>query len=256
MKKFAGGVFSFVLMTGLVLFMAVMGLGMVATGSGERRLGEAPEVKLADLAAHAGKTVRFRATLVGEPAMAAAGGERLAFQAVTITHEESSEDDWETVTDYARTAPQVVVASDGEAAVGIVSAGVELAYVPELFEGKTGSGGAMPAGASALLPAGVFTELPDRGFTDVSVRGIRDGEQVTVHGMVEVVDGTPVLRAPEDVPFVVSPLPWEEVVKRAGTSGILSLVFGWGLVAGAAVLAFFSVRNWIRDRRAPAPAGA
>ena len=41
MKKLMGGVFSFVLTAGAVLLMAVFGLGMLATGSGEHMLAAA-----------------------------------------------------------------------------------------------------------------------------------------------------------------------------------------------------------------------
>lgn len=261
MKKLFDSAFGFLIMAGLVLFLAVMGMGMVATGTGERKLAEAPEVTLPELAGHAGKTVRVRARLVGAPALQASGGEALAFQAVTITHEESSgsgEDyEVETVTDYAAMAPQVLVASDGEASAGIVAAGVDLRFVPERFEGRTGRGGVFPAEAAALLAANTFAGLPDRSDTDLSIRAIREGEEVTIHGTVEVVDGQPVLRAPADLPFVVSPLPFDEVVKQANTSGIISLVFGWAMLLGAAALAFFGVRGWLRGRRASAqPAAA
>lgn len=258
MKKVVGGVFNFVLMSVVVLVMAGAGLGMVATGSGERMLAEAPEVEIAELAAHAGATVRVRARLQGEPALRAAGGEALAFQAVTITHEESSgvgEDQrYETVTDYARTAPAVLVASDGAAAAGILPEGIDLRFVPETFSGRTEAAGALPAGASALLPAGVFSELPDRSGADLSVRAIPEGAEVTVHGTVQVVDGQALLSAPAGAPFIVSPLPWEQVLDEAGTSGAINLVFGWGLLLGAAAATFFLLRGWVRGRRGAAAA--
>lgn len=258
MKKFLGGVFNFVLIAVVVLVMAGTGIGMVTTGSGERKLAEAPEVPLAELAAHAGRTVRVRAALAGEPALQAAGGEALAFQAVTISHEESTgvgenrRD--ETITDYAATAPRVLVLTDGEAAAGVVPDGIDLRFVPETFRGETGRGGALPAAASALLPAGVFTGLPDRTGADLSVRAIREGAEVTVHGVVEVVDGQAVLRAPEDAPFVVSPEPWEEVVSKAGTSGAISLVLGWVLLAGSVAVTLFLLLGWLRGRGAAAAA--
>lgn len=256
MKKLMGGVLNFVLLALVVLVMAGTGLGLVATGSGERRLAEAPEVPLADLAAHDGSTVRVRAKLLGEPGLQAPSGEVLAFQAVTITHEESSgvgEDRTEeTITDYARFAPTVLVATDGTVAVGILPEGVDLRFVPERFSGATGAGGQLPAAASSLVPAEVFTELPDRGFTDLSVRAIGQEQEVTVHGTVQLVDGQPVLRAPADVPFVISPMPFDEVLKQAGRSGVLNLVFGWALVAGAAAVSFYSLRGWLRERRGAA----
>ncbi|HEX2189799.1 MAG TPA: hypothetical protein VHG51_12910, partial [Longimicrobiaceae bacterium] len=248
MKQVLGGVFSFVLLAVVVLLMAGTGVGMIGAGSGERQMTEAPEVPLAELAAHAGRTVRVRGTVAGQPALQAAGGEALAFQAVTITHEESSgvgEDRTEeTVTDYARLAPQVLVVSDGAAAAGIVPQGIDLRFVPETFSGQTGRAGELPAAAASLLPAGVFTELPDRSGADLSVRAIREGAAVTVHGTVDVVDGQAVLRAPADAPFVVSPRPWDEVVSEAGTSGIINLVFGWGLLLGAVAATFFLLRGW------------
>ncbi len=256
MKKLMGGVFSFLLTAGAVLVMAVFGLGMLATGSGEHMLAEAPEVKLADLAAHAGKAVRVRARLQGEPPLQAPNGDALAFQAVTITHEESSgvgEDRRdETVVDYDRYAPTALVLVDGAAAVGVVPAGVDLRFVPERFSGSTGADGQLPAGASSLLPAGVFTELPARGSTDLTVRAIGQDQEVTVHGTVEVVGGVPVLRAPEGAPFVVSPMPFDEVLEQAERSGTIDLVFGWLLLAGAAALAFVSLRGWLRGRRGAA----
>ncbi|MEW5931697.1 MAG: hypothetical protein AB1941_29865 [Gemmatimonadota bacterium] len=258
MKKLMGGVFNFVLTAGLVLVLALFGLSMVATGSGERRLAEAPEVKLSELAAHEGKVVRVKAKLRGEPALQAANGEALAFQTVTITHEESSgvgEDrEDRTVTDYAQFAPTAVVAVDGDAAAGVVPASVDLRFVPERFSGSTGARGEFPAAASSLLPAGVFAGLPERGYTDLSVRAIGQDQEVTIHGVVRMVEGTPVLDAPEGAPFVVSPMPFDEVLKEAGRSGALNLVFGWGMVLGALAIVFFRLRGWLAARRAPAAA--
>lgn len=258
MKKLMGGVFGFLLTTGVVLLLAVFGIDMLATGSGERMLAEAPEVKLSELAAHAGKNVRVRAKLRGEPALQAPSGEALAFQAVTITHEESSgvgqDRTEETVTDYAQFAPTTVIAVDGAAAAGIVPAAVDLRFVPERFSGATGAGGQLPAAASSLLPAGVFTGLPERGYTDLSVRAIGQDQEVTIHGAVKLVDGQPVLDAPEGVPFVISPMPFDQVVKEAGRSGVINLVFGWALLAGAAGIVFFRLRGWLAARRGAAAA--
>lgn len=258
MKKLMGGVFDFVLTAGLVLVLAVFGLSMVATGSGERRLAEAPEVKVSELAAHEGKNVRVRARLRGEPALQAANGEALAFQTVTITHEESSgvgqDREEKTVTDYAQFAPTAVIAVDGDAAVGVVPSSVDLRFVPERFSGSTGARGELPAAASSLLPAGVFADLPQRGHTDLSVRAIAQDQEVTIHGAVRMVEGTPVLDAPEGIPFVVSPMPFDQVVAEAGSSGMWNLVLGWGMVLGALAIVVFRLRGWLAARRAPAAA--
>lgn len=258
MKKLMRGVFGFLLTAGAVLLMAVVGLGMLASGSGERRLAEAPEVKLSELAAHAGRNVRVKAKLRGEPALQAPGGDALAFQAVTISHEESSgvgqDRTEETVVDYAQFAPTTLIAVDGAAAVGIVPASVDLRFVPERFSGSTGADGQLPPAASSLLPAGVFTELPERGHADLSVRAIAQDQEVTIHGTVRMVEGQPVLDAPDGVPFVVSPMPFDEVLEQAERSGTIDLVFGWLLLLGAAALAFFSLRGWVRGRRGAAAA--
>lgn len=219
-----GKVFGFVITAGIVVLLAVVGLGMVATGLGERSLGEVPEVAL-------------------------------AFQAVTVTHEESSgvgEDREErTVTDYQRVAPEVLVASDGAHAVGVLPAGVDLRFVPERAAGRLAAGGVLPAEAAPLVSS-AFTGIPDRTGADVSVRAIPEGAEVTVHGTVQLVDGAPVLAAPADAPFVVTPLAWEEVVKEAGTSGTLNLVLGALLVLGS--LAIVASRLRARLRGAPAAA--
>jgi hypothetical protein len=111
------------------------------------------------------------------------------------------------------------------------------------------------------LMGGVFSFLLKAGavlvmavFGDLSVRAIAQDQEVTVHGTVEVVDGVPVLRAPEGAPFVVSPMPFDEVLEQAERSGTIDLVFGWLLLAGAAALAFFSLRGWLRGRRGAAAA--
>ncbi len=258
MKKRMGEVLGFLLTTGVVLLLAMSGVSMLAAGSGERRLAEAPEVKLSELAAHEGKNVRVKAKLRGEPALRAPGGEALAFQAVTLTHEESSgagEDRTErTVVDYAQFAPTTIIAVDGAAAVGIVPAAVDLRFVPERFSGATGAGGRLPAAASSLLPAGVFADLPRRGHADLSVRAIGQDQEVTIHGTVRMVEGRPVLDAPEGVPFVVSPMPFDQVVGEAGRSGAIDLVFGWAMLAGAAGIVFFRLRGWLAARRGAAAA--
>lgn len=256
MNKRMGGVFDFVLTAGVVVLLAGVGLAMVGAGSGERRLAQAPEVKLSELAAHAGKNVRVRAKLRGEPALRAPDGEALAFQTVTITHEESSgvgqDRSEETVTDYAQFAPITLIAVDGDEAVGIVPGEVDLRFVPERFSGSTGAGGQLPAAAASLLPAGVFTGLPGRGFTDVSVRAIGQYQDVTIHGTVQMVEGQPVLDAPEGIPFVITPLPFEQVLNEAKSSGVWNLVFGWAMVAGAAAIVAFRLRGRLAARRTAA----
>lgn len=258
MKKLLGGVFGFLLTAGVVLLLAAVGINLLASGSGERRLAEAPEVKLSELAAHADRTVRVKAKLRGEPALRAPSGEALAFQAVTITHEESSgvgdDREEETITDFAQYAPTTLIAVDGDAAVGIVPDAVDLRFVPERFSGQMGSGGRLPAAASSLVPTEVFAGLPDRGDADLSVRAIGQLQEVTIHGTVRMVEGQPVLDAPEGAPFVISPIPFEQVVKEAGRSGAIDLVFGWAMLAGAAAIVFFRLRGWLAARREAAVA--
>ena len=253
MKKLMGGVFDFLLTGLVVLVLAGFGLAMVGTGSGERRLAEAPEVRLSELAAHEGKTVRVKAKLRGEPALQAPNGEALAFQTVTITHEESSgvgaDREEKTVTDYAQFAPTTLVAVDGGAAVGIVPGAVDLRFIPERFSGQTGANGQLPAGASSLVPTTVFADLPDRGYTDLSVRAIGQDQEVTIHGTVKLVEGQPVLDAPDGIPFVISPMPFEQVIEEASSSGMWNLVFGWAMVAGALAIVFFRTRSWLAARR-------
>ncbi|HEX7238742.1 MAG TPA: hypothetical protein VF263_00640, partial [Longimicrobiaceae bacterium] len=90
MKKLFSGALDFVITGGAALLLAVWGINTVAAGSGERKLGEAPEVKVADLAKHDGKTVRVRAKLTTEAPLRGADGKALAFQALVVTHEEES----------------------------------------------------------------------------------------------------------------------------------------------------------------------
>lgn len=255
MKKFLGGAFGFLITAAVILVMAVTGAGLVATGLGERKLGQAPEVPLHELVEHDGEVVRVRARVTADPVLRSAGGEGLAFQAVTITHEESSGrgDDrtYTTVTDYARTAPEILLAAAGEATVGVLTPGVDLRFVPERASGRTGAGGALPGEAASLLAA-AFTGLPERSAADFSVRAIPDGAEVTIHGTVEVVDGVAVLRAPEALPFVITPLPFAEVLKEAGTSAAWNLGLGAALLLGSLAAAGYAVRGRLRARRAAA----
>lgn len=258
MKKLLDGAFGLLLNVVLVGVLLVAGAGMVATGLGERKLGEAPLVPVAELARHDGETVRVRARVSGEPALQAAGRERLALQAVTISHTESSGSGADrterTVTDYARLAPEMVLATDGSATVGVLTEGVELRFVPERFRGTTGSEGALPGEAAALV-ASSFAGFPERSQADLSVRAIPDGAEVTIHGTVEVVDGQALLRSPETLPFVITPLPFEEVLREAGSSGTWNLVLGSGLLLGALALVWMMVRDRFR-RPAAEPAAA
>lgn len=245
MKKRFDTAFGLLLNVGLVLFLGVAGAGMVVRGMADRKLDDAPTVALSELAAHAGETVRVRARVSGEPAIQSPGGERLAFQAVTVTHTESSgsgEDYSEkTVTDYARTAPEILLASDGGTTVGVLTQGVDLRFVPERFRGPLGSEGTLPPAAASVVSSS-FTSLPERG-ADLSVRAIADGAEVSILGTVQVVDGQAVLQAADGVPFVVTPLPFEEVLKEAGSDGIWDLALGAALLLGSLVLAGWSIRG-------------
>ncbi|HEX7242585.1 MAG TPA: hypothetical protein VF263_20010, partial [Longimicrobiaceae bacterium] len=127
-------------------------------------------------------------------------------------------------------------------------------FVPETARGAMGSGAQLPAAAAGVLSS-AFTEIPDQRGADVVVRSIPDGADVTIHGKVEVVDGAAVLRAPGDgVPFVVTPLPFAEVVESAAGSGVWNLVFGWVMIVGALAIVGFRARGWMRGRGAPAAA--
>ncbi len=253
MKKRFDTAFGLLLNVGLVLVLGAVGTGMVVRGLGERKLDDAPAVALSELAAHAGKTVRVRARVSGEPSVRSPGGERLAFQAVTITHTEESGSGADrtesTVTDYARTTPEVLLASDGSTTVGVLTQGVDLRFVPERFRGPTAGDGALPPAAAALVSSS-FTGFPERG-ADLSVRAIAEGAEVSILGTVQVVDGQPVLQAAEGIPFVVTPLAFEEVLKEAGSSGIWNLVLGAGLLLGSFGLAWGVLRDL---RRKPAAA--
>jgi hypothetical protein len=253
MKKLFDTAFGLVLYVGLILVLGVTGVESITRGLGERKLDEAPTVALAELAAHAGKAVRVRARISGEPALFSAGGERLAFQAVTVTHNESSgsgEDRSETtVTDYARTAPEILLASDGGTTVGVLTQGVDLRFVPERFQGTMGGEGALPPGAASLVSSS-FTGFPERAAADLSVRAIPDGAEVSILGTVQVVDGQPVLQAADGVPFVVTPLPFEQVLKEAGSSGVWNLAVGAALLLGSLALAASALRDRFRGQAA------
>lgn len=252
MKKFFSGLIGFVFMTLVVLFMVGEGATLILRGSGERKLKEAPEVALAGLAKYAGKTVRVRGRLSGQPSLQAANGAELAFQAVVISHEESSgsgqDSERKTVTDYAQMAPQALVLGDGAHTVGVLPSGVDVRFVPEQAKGSMGPSGRLPAGAAGFVsPA--FTGFPDQQGADVSVRGIAEGAEVTVHGTVALSSGGPVLTAPQDLPFVISPLPFEQVLKKAASSGMWHLVFGWIMVLGGVAVAATQVSGLFRRRQ-------
>lgn len=247
----------------LALVIGLMGWGAtkLATADAEAAFARAPEVTVADLREHmgSGQPVRLRARAVALPPVEAPNGKALAFESLVITHEETrgtGADQTRSVeTDYDRLQPAELWLSEGEEAVRLDVAGLDLRFVPELAAGKTSARGALPAEAAAWLAAG-FTELPDRTGLDYSLRGIEDGAEVTVYGTVEAVDGLPVLRSPgAGELFVLSSLPATELARAVQSSSGSNALFGYILLLGTPAVAVLAV-IWRRRDAAKRTAAA
>jgi hypothetical protein len=220
----------------LVVGIMIWGVSMLATASGENAFAAAPEVSLSELKQHAGTgiPVRVRARAVAEPALQTPGGEALAFQAVTVSHEESGDSDEpsETVIDYAGTTPQTVWISDGSGAVPVQAAGIDLRFVPELAKGSTARGGALPPELARNVAA-AFRNLPGGSGLDVVVRGIPNGEEVTVFGVVDSYNDQPVIQSPRDGKLlVVSPMEPAQLLAAVSSSASWNSWIGWLLLLG------------------------
>lgn len=241
----------------MIIGMAA-GWDMITAGRTESTLAAAPVTSLSELAAVAGTgtRVRVQATAIGEPGLRTSSGEELALQYVRVQHTEGSGDDEETVVDYEYVAPVELVVSDGAEFVRVRAQGVDPRFLAKQADARLDRDGALPPEVAAQLDP-IFSDVPAVPGGEITIWTIAKDAPVTIYGTVVMDQGMPVLQAAEDgVFFVVSPLPFDEIVAQAASSSRLNAIFGWILLvvppALTTVLGIGALRS---RRRAPAMRG-
>jgi hypothetical protein len=234
------------------------GIGLIVLGIGGQRQAAAfastpiTPVEQLENVTGTGTRVRVEAVVAGSPDMVAPNGEQLALEMVKVEHTErnrnsSNNNSTRTVTDYERTVPERMLASDGTGEILVETEWADPALLPQLAGGKTRDDGSPPLEiASWLLPD--FQAIPRRRDATISVWGLRAGERVTIYGVVERKQGQLVLRSPADNNqsfFVISSLSPEEIVAKARRGNTITVAMG--VVMG---LVGFGLGLWLA-RRAP-----
>lgn len=228
--------------------LAGLGFWMTGLGGADRAVAEAPRVTLAELEAHAGSDVPVLlvARAVARPPLVAGDGSELALQSVYFAHDETAMDRTETVIDYEGLAPGVIWAAEDDRAVRVETRGVNVSYIPEVAAGETGPAGRLTPEATRALST-TFTGLPrDRGL-DYRVRSIGNGEAVSIYGVVEMEDGSPVVRAPGGGrPFAIAGMEPDAFVAAIGDSGEFLVLGGRAVIAFSFLMALLGL--WIYAR--------
>lgn len=219
---------------GLVVISLVLiggGWSLINAGRAERRLAAAPHVALRDLAAWAdrGRAVRVEARALGEPRLTPPNGQALALQYVRVEHTEGDDEDQHTVVDYEYVAPVELLIGDGRQTVRVRAQGVDPRFLQRQLAARLDSEGRPPAEVIAALDP-IFNDLPAVPHGQVTIWNIPAPADVTVYGTVTLEEGQPVVQAGDDAFFVVSPLPFTELLQRATTSSRISLLLGSGMI--------------------------